>query len=177
MEKLVIVINGRGGVGKDTLCGIAGEVYKVQNYSSIDPIKQMARLVGWQGGKSAKSRKFLADLKELTANYNDYPTIYLLDRYRAFLASTDEILFVHIREGEQIQKFVDQVHSPCVTLLVRRGDCKQLGNLADDGVEDFNYDYIYENSDTLEETAEHFSKLLVTMREEHCMGGGTRADS
>ena len=31
MDKIVIIINGNGGVGKDTLCEYAGEKYKVSN--------------------------------------------------------------------------------------------------------------------------------------------------
>ena len=42
MKKLGIVINGRGGVGKDTLCDFAAKVYRTVNVSSVDPIKKIA---------------------------------------------------------------------------------------------------------------------------------------
>lgn len=35
MKKIVIIINGNGGVGKDTLCDFAAEKYKVTNVSAI----------------------------------------------------------------------------------------------------------------------------------------------
>ena len=35
MEKRVVIINGKGGVGKDTLCNIIGKKYAVKNISSI----------------------------------------------------------------------------------------------------------------------------------------------
>ena len=45
--KLTIVINGMGGVGKDTLCRFAAERYKTENISSITPIKELAmRMTG-----------------------------------------------------------------------------------------------------------------------------------
>ena len=47
--KLTIVINGKGGVGKDTLCRFAAERYKTRNISSITPIKELAAACGWQG--------------------------------------------------------------------------------------------------------------------------------
>ena len=103
--KLTIVINGKGGVGKDTLCRFAAERYKTENVSSITPIKEIAALCGWQGEKTDRARKFLSDLKALTAEYNDFPTNYLVAQYRAFLASDGELLFVHIREPEEIRKF------------------------------------------------------------------------
>jgi Lrp/AsnC family leucine-responsive transcriptional regulator len=43
MKKLVVVINGAGGVGKDTLCSFAAQEYKVRNISSVDPIKELAK--------------------------------------------------------------------------------------------------------------------------------------
>ena len=41
MNKAVIVINGAGGVGKDTLCDLASKHFKVYNISSVDPIKEV----------------------------------------------------------------------------------------------------------------------------------------
>ena len=71
MKKAVIVINGAGGVGKDTLCDLAAKHFKVYNVSSITPIKEIAALCGWDGSKDDRSRKFLADLKQISVEYND----------------------------------------------------------------------------------------------------------
>ena len=89
MKKTVIVINGRGGVGKDTLCDFARAHFKVKNISSITPIKEIAAQCGWDGKKDNKSRKFLSDLKKLCVEYNDYPTVWALGQYKDFLL-TDE---------------------------------------------------------------------------------------
>ena len=106
MEKIAIVINGAGGVGKDTLCELCANHFKVMNISSITPIKEIAKTVGWQGEKTDKARKFLADMKKLLVEYNDYPTAWAKEKYTEFLKSEYEILFVHIREPEEISKFV-----------------------------------------------------------------------
>ena len=90
MKKLVMVINGAGGVGKDTLCEFAMKHFKVMNISSITPIKELAALAGWDGKKDDKSRKFLSDLKQLSVEYNDYPTLWCTERYR------DDVPFFHI---------------------------------------------------------------------------------
>ena len=161
--KLTIVINGKGGVGKDTLCRFAAERYKTENVSSITPIKELAALCGWQGEKTDRARKFLSDLKALTAAYNDYPTTYLAERYRAFLSSDDELLFVHIREPEEIRKFVSATDGAAKTLLIHGGErCARgaYGNASDDGVEDYPYDYTFTNDGTLDEARASFLSFL-----------------
>lgn len=161
MKKTVIIINGNGGVGKDTLCEFAGEKYEVMNISAITPIKEIASQNGWKGEKDAKSRKFLADLKKLFVEYNDLPCQYLIGEYKKFLASRTEILFVHIREGEEIDKFRQAVDIACITLLIRRNSSlESWGNASDDNVEKYTYDYTYDNDKPLEEAKDDFLLFL-----------------
>ena len=176
MQKTVIVINGSGGVGKDTLCDIAADRFSVWNISSIDPIKELAAISGWNGDKSDRSRKFLADLKQLTVTYNDYPLRWLMARYETFLTDEHDILFVHIREPKEIEKFVKAIRAvdgKILTLLVRggerlknsRGD-KAYGNAADDNVEKYDYDYIFVNDKTLNEAEFEFCNFLLEVKGE-----------
>lgn len=162
-DKLVIVINGKGGVGKDALCDSLADRYRVRNRSSITPIKELARQHGWNGEKDLRSRRFLAELKRVFSEYNDLPTRYLLDEYAEFMQSDDQILFVHIREADQIATFVLAVGGNCKTLLVRRDDDGILdvyGNRADDNVEDYPYDYIFNNNKPFEKSASDFASLI-----------------
>ena len=76
MKKITIIINGKGGAGKDTMCEMAAKHFRTMNVSSIDPIKKIASQNGWNGEKDDKSRKFLADLKKIFTDYNDLPTEY-----------------------------------------------------------------------------------------------------
>ncbi len=162
MKKTVIVINGAGGVGKDTLCAMAARHYRVSNISSITPIKEIATVCGWHGEKSDRARKFLSDLKRLTVEYNDFPTEWVYKKYREFMEGDDEILFVHIREGEEIRKFVERTEGRAVTLLIRGGNrfLRRMrmgyGNQSDDGVERYRYDYVFVNERPLAETESLF---------------------
>jgi len=168
-NKKVIVINGRGGCGKDTLCDITAEHYKVRNVSSITPIKELAAQAGWDGNKDPKSRKMLADLKQLFVEYNDLCNNYVVNHVKEFAVSDEDIMFVHIRECDEIKKFIasasDVPGVDCISLLVRRttddgyGGCL-LGNSADDDVEKMSYDFIYENNKTLEELPKDFIGFL-----------------
>lgn len=161
MKKIVVIINGKGGVGKDTLCDIVSKKYCVKNVSSITPIKQIAQIGGWKGGKENKDRKFLADLKKLFVEYNDLPFMYLKEETNLFLQREQEILFVHIREIEEIKKFLKYVLDKgveCKTLLITRKQeqYKIYGNEADDMAEQYQYDAVYQNDMPLEKAEKDF---------------------
>ena len=163
MKKIVLVINGRGGVGKDTLCDLAAKHFRVYNISSVDPIKEIARMCMWDGRKDDKARRFLSDLKALTIEYNDFPTVWAKERFLGFLDSEDEIMFLHIREPIEIDKFVRATDGVAKTLLIRGGDRMtkaSYGNVSDDGVENYEYDYYFTNDRTLEEAERDFTSML-----------------
>lgn len=158
--KKVIVINGAGGVGKDTICDIVAEHYKVKNVSTITPIKEIALKIGWEGKKEDRDRKFLSDLKQAFSDYNDLPNKYVVEEYKKFLNDNNEILFVHIREGSQIKHFCESINGDCVTLLIRGRGKLHYGNASDDMVNDFDYQFTYDNVKSLEELDEDFMKFF-----------------
>ena len=169
-KKLVVVMNGQGGVGKDTLCDALRTAYQVVNISAITPIKEIAAAYGWNGEKDERSRRFLANLKRTFADYNDLPNRYLLGEYERFCSGPADILCVHIRESDQIEKFVSGVALPCVTILFKRdmGERgRRYGNDADDGVGRYRYDYEFDNNGSIEESAERFRALIRSVLLSH----------
>ncbi|MBE5810418.1 MAG: hypothetical protein E7318_05710 [Clostridiales bacterium] len=169
-KKVVCVINGKGGVGKDTFCSCAGRVFRCKSISAITPIKQLASMCGWKGEKDNKSRKFLADLKQLLVWYNDLPNRYLIQEVNSFIKENVDILFVHIREADQIAGFVDYMSSvriQCVTLLIRssrEGLADHVyGNVADDNAEEYVYDFCFENNCSLQELPDACITFLQRM--------------
>lgn len=164
-KKVVVIINGKGGAGKDTICDITSNFFKSETVSAITPIKQIAREFGWNGEKDKKSRKFLSDLKRVFIDYNGLPNKYLEEEYCKFLESDMDILFVHIRENDQIDDFKRRVKSKCITLLVRTKVNNQseiqYGNYSDDNVEDYNYDYYYLNNQPLENLPSDFLHFIM----------------
>ena len=157
VKKLVIVINGAGGVGKDTLIGAVAEKYETRNISSVDPIKDLARQAGWTGEKDDKSRKMLSDLKALFTEYNDLSLSYIKDQYEQFLSSEEQVMFVHIREPEEIARFVDTAPEYIMTLLISSPwVLAAYGNDSDDRVRKYKYDMLYRNHLPLDEAKEDF---------------------
>lgn len=162
MQKIVIIINGRGGVGKDTLCSIVRKYYKIKNVSAITPIKKIAEFCGWKGEKDEKSREFLSRLKRICIEYNDLPNRYLFEEYNDFLLDENLIMFVHIREKDQIDSFLKMIDCHKITLLVRRRgfNHQNYGNYSDDAVEEYKYNYIYNNDKLRDEIEEDFIRFF-----------------
>lgn len=161
IKPLVIIINGAGGVGKDTICSVLRHHRNTLVFSSIQPIKRIAYEIGWEGEKTDKARKMLSDLKDICTEYNDLPFHYMAEKLE--LARTEpnvDIVIFHIREPREIEKFKQHVLSHghvCKTLLIRSQRAQQeYGNHADDDVENYCYDMIYENDGTLENLDKDF---------------------
>lgn len=143
--KNIIIINGTGGSGKDTFVEFVSKYSKVFNFSSVDKVKEVARVIGWSGTKSEKDRKFLSDLKKLTTEYNDMSFNSIKDAVSKFYSDDNEIMFIHIREPEEIKRAVNSFDAK--TLLIKRDGQEIIKtNYSDANVENYNYDYIIENT-------------------------------
>lgn len=162
MEKQIFIINGSGGVGKDTFVTMVANncKHKVLNFSSIDKVKEMATLTGWNNGKSELDRKFLSDLKVLCTNYNDMPFNSMKEKVQEFLKSNAIILFLHIREPNEIERAKNEFNAK--TILIKRDEIKHItSNIADGSVFNYDYDIILNNSNdllSLEKKAKDFLK-------------------
>lgn len=167
----IIIINGRGTSGKDKVVSyvtdLLEENFMVWNISSIDPAKQAAKIFGWKGAKTARDRKFLADLKQLSVEYNNHPTKYLMEEINYLkktnsngqsLASNDDIIFVHIREPSEIKKIVEAFDEVYTLYVVRHQ--KKIGNEADDRVEDYEYDFVLDNTGKWKYTISNINSFL-----------------
>ena len=160
--KQIIIINGTGGSGKDTFVEFCQKYGKVKNFSSIDKVKEIARLIGWDGGKTEKDRKFLSDLKQLTTEYNDMPFNSIKEEVDKFNASDDDVMFIHIREPEAISRAADAFGAK--TLLIKRVGLENISsNASDANVDNYDYDYVIENDtlENLENSAMKFIRELV----------------
>ena len=169
-KKLVIIINGKGGCGKDTICKILNKHYPTTVISTITKVKLAARLIGWNGGKEDKDRKFLSDLKDLWTEYNDGPLKYACEKYMEFRDKPatvyNEIMVIHVREPEEIKKLCNAINNiPCKTLLItsERTNDHGYGNHADDDVDEYPYNYIYHNDGLLEDLDENFMWFFHTV--------------
>jgi dephospho-CoA kinase len=151
----VVVINGKAGVGKDTFVNIFSKNYnhRVKNFSSIDRVKKIAELCfGWNGIKTAKSRRLLSNLKKTWSDFNNGPIKDIVSRIKKDITycnsvgidTTDNVYFVHIREPHEIKK-LKRYFNNVITLLIER-DTEEFDNYSDRNVDKFEYDYVINNN-------------------------------
>lgn len=150
----IVIVNGRGGVGKDEFCHICNELtgLKCMTYSTITRIKYVARQLGWDDTKDEKGRKFLSDLKAISNVYSDFLFQCACDD----IGATDsikgiDVVFVMCREPEEIDKFKKKFNAFTVLIKSKRTEKQVYGNKSDDKVNDYVYDYYIHNDGTLED--------------------------
>lgn len=158
----VIIINGSGGSGKDTVVELLRtyffDKYEVENISTIDKIKDIARQMGWDEEKDENGRQFLANLKNAWTFYNNGANQDVLDKVinigiEEFRNLKETIVFIHCREPEAIDWFVEKLTARKIdvcTMIVKREGIMQFFNEADKGVDNYNYDITVLNNGTLE---------------------------
>ena len=157
----IIIINGTGGVGKDTFVVMCKDVLgaeRVFNISTVDFVKEVATMCGWDGTKTPKNRKFLSDLKDLLTEWDDIPLKKIMAEAVSCSACAEmlgeldrSVLFIHCREPKEIEKLVRAFQDEATTLLIRRSEAeavKQI-NHADNDVLNYAYDYTIYNDSTL----------------------------
>jgi nucleoside-triphosphatase THEP1 len=164
MEKKKVIINGSGGVGKDTFVDFCRIYANIMNISSVDKIKESAKILGWDGGKTEADRKFLSDLKVLSTGYNNYPYEYIKANMEQF--NNDRslgVMFIHVREPEEIEKLKKEFN--CITLLIQNINKEGISsNMADANVDNYEYDFVVHNDDdliSLKNKAIEFIKSIV----------------
>ena len=159
----VIIINGSGGSWKDTIVELARTYfwnkYFLVNLSTIDRVKSIATQMGWDGEKDERGRQFLADLKNAWTNYNNGANETVLENILNWsndeqILNKEVICFVHCREPEAIQWFVEKLKIRNInvcTVFVERQGIIEFFNSADQKVSEYNYDITILNNGTLEE--------------------------
>lgn len=161
LDKRIFVINSPGSSGKDEFVKLVSKYVHTMNYSTIDKVKEAANLLGWHGEKDEKSRRFLSELKRLSIEYNDYLYQYTVFMIDVFKASEADIMFIHCREPEQIERLVRDFN--CYTIYISRPGIKSWGNSSDDNAMNYRYDIIIDNSGTIEDLENKVKTFLKTL--------------
>jgi hypothetical protein len=175
--KTIIIVNGYAESGKDTFCKYMKEISDIptKEYSIIDYPKEVAtEYLWWNGKKDEKGRKLLSDLKNTMMKYNQLPLKKIYQEVGEMRLFHDSFLFLlHMRKPKEIQMikdFYEESDVNVITLFIEREACvREWRNEDDDGVENYDYDYILTNNIGLKEfkykTIGFYKTIIVNMIE------------
>ena len=155
--KKIFILNGVGTSGKGEFVARVSKYIPTLKYSTVDLPKEAAKVLGWDGGKTEKDRRFLSDIMDLSTDYNDAPFKDVLSLVTDFKNNKDyaeyEVLIIDMRDPKDIARAVEDFGAE--TILIRNPNVKKIeSNHADRDVENYEYDYIIENDGTLEQLEE-----------------------
>ena len=152
-KKLLVVINGKAGSGKDTfveMCRDYARTYapglRVYNIHRSDAAKRMLLRMGWNEKKTPEVRQLLADIVDFgeTTGFNS------TNLYTSVINS-EGLIFYHARDPKTIEKIVNHYAGtfvPVVTMYVDRDtDATEKDRW---NQKSYDYDYIINNDKDLE---------------------------
>lgn len=167
MNKQVIITNGSGGCGKDTFATILSKYCPTYKYSSIDLVKEILFPYIDVNNKTEEIRRILSDVKiALKDNVFEDLRQIAKDFYKNEIET--EILILDIREPSEIDRAKKEFDA--ITVLIKNDNVEHItSNMADANVFNYNYDYVIDNSSTLDnlnEKVQSFYNLLNEAQDE-----------
>ena len=177
-----VIINGLGGCGKSTFIELCQEYcdnpdnlkahnWMVSELSTVDFVKEVARICGWKGKKDKKDREFLHDLKEDMEKWDNIPNKKVLEDAENIIKNylgLNHLFFVNIREPQSIESFSQLVmeqgyETPIKILMESNMSSNEVDSIAEE-INKIKYDRIYKNNGTLKDlanTAEDFIEEII----------------
>lgn len=173
MKYEVVVLNSKGGAGKDTFFGFCESILGdcAAHISTVDLVKEVAESIGWDGTKTLENRRRLSMLKDIMTAWGDGPfkdVCSMINQIKYEWMNGGEefgIIFIDCREPHEIERLVKELGAK--TLLITRDNLPATyGNHADDEVFDYTYDYIVENNGSLTELRDSAWAIINAIRAE-----------
>lgn len=165
MRKKIYILNGTGSAGKGTFASYLNKYISTCNYSIVNLTKEAAKILGWNGGKTEKDRRFLSDLMDLSAEYNDMPFCDVSALVQDFNKNNIDtnVLLIDMRDPKDIARAVKSFGAE--TILIYNPGIKTIeSNHADANVNDYEYDYTIINDgdlSQLEKAARFFAEKVI----------------
>lgn len=164
----ILIINGKGKSGKDEFVNQLEKYVKVKRYSTIDNIKSIAqRYFYWDGEKDKKGRKLLSDLKIASIEYNNQPHEDMIKAIQEAKKKKYEVFTCMIRDISEIEKACndERIKNDIITIMISSNKTKDItyGNVADDNVYNYIYDFYIQNDGTLEDLKDSAEIILENL--------------
>lgn len=161
----IYVLNGSGGCGKDTFVELIQKLTskEIWHISTITPIKEAAKILGWNEEKNPNTRKFLSDLKDLCTNTFDTSYNYIATKIEKAYFFEIDALFIDCREPKEIERICTHFSAKSIYIDASKRLPIITSNHADANVADYDYDFCIDNNGTFDQLKD---KVKVFARQE-----------
>jgi hypothetical protein len=154
-KPIILLINGVAESGKDLFIDTLLKKYFVLRTSIIDPVKHIARVLGWDGVKDERGRRFLAQLKTCLDEYDGFSFKEILSLVEKEMCPGHDFVCIVTREPDDIEGFKNVYKNlgfNVVSILIVRDSAvsRTPDNHADRGVSNYIYDFYIMNNKTIE---------------------------
>lgn len=146
----------------------------VSELSTVDFVKEVARICGWKGKKDKKDREFLHDLKEAMEKWDNIPNKKVLEDAENIIKNylgLNHLFFVNIREPQSIESFsqlvMEQGYETPIKILMESNISSNEVDSIVQKIKSIKYDRIYKNNGTLKDlanTAGEFVEEIIHAR-------------
>ena len=133
----------------------------VSELSTVDFVKEVARICGWKGKKEKKDREFLHDLKEAMEKWDNIPNKKVLEDAENIIKNylgLNHLFFVNIREPQSIESFSQLVmeqgyETPIKILMESNMSSNEVDSIVQE-IKSVKYNRTYKNNGTLKDLAD-----------------------
>ena len=154
MNKMIFILNGVHSTGKDTFVKYINSFgIEAVHYSYVDFTRNMLDSVGVDiNNKTDKIRKLLCDINNALEEYNDIPfkdCCNVADDFKNDWLEGNWLI-IDCREPKKIERLKQKLNAK--TIFIKSNKKITADNVADKAVaEDYQYDYIIDNTGTLDD--------------------------
>ena len=133
----------------------------VSELSTVDFVKEVARICGWKGKKEKKDREFLHDLKEAMEKWDNIPNKKVIEDAENIIKNylgLNHLFFVNIREPQSIESFSQLVmeqgyETPIKILMESNMSSNEVDSIVQE-IKSVKYNRTYKNNGTLKDLAD-----------------------
>lgn len=162
---MIFIVNGCPSAGKTTFESIVeeklGKAWCLMLSTAEFP-KQIATLLGWNGLKTNKDRKFLSDLKKLLTEWNDLPIKFIKQEINNYYTEITQYgidfnkitVFIDCREPDEIDRLCRELGAKSICIRNRAAEAineKMALNDSDRNILNYKYDIEISNDGSLED--------------------------
>lgn len=159
IKPLVYIINGVGGSGKSSFVSLCKEICPiVEEISTVDFVKQVAKFAGWDEVKDDRGRRFLADIKDAMDAYDN---LSWKNVDKVIEEDPNYIYFINARSNYDIDYFKQRWNAKTI-LIERPGTPLIFSNHADAGVYDYKYDIVIKNNGNFDDFKNKAKSFLIS---------------